>query len=728
MPAKDFLKSKIDAMADTPMQRKLRKIAPMPIGCVFLPWPGMTEQDAREHFGLMKNLGYTCLKQTMPTPEWPATKTLALALEEGIVPFWYAEGGYEDITPALLKKLGLSPKLSIDEAMKHPKMIAYQTKVFAARIDRTKTGMAGLGESKKKKGETEQKDKYWVPGMVGDVRGHELHPDALPAFVEWLKKQYRTVDKLKDAWNYWHVGIGSNKNNWQTWDEVLAALKAGVGGGEYRRTRDMLAFRAETFTQQHITDRVDEQQELDPHEPIRAGGEMGLFLSFASRGTDMELIAKEMARGGSFYPSIHLAWHFEEVDFEVARPVYMQAQIAHDWAKGIWSATWESTGGPQYFSGGKSPFVKEAQDKQPGFTTDENTMTQLMLSYLAAGFKGFGLWAWNARTAGWEAGEYALVDRNRKPTQRAITVGKIGQAARKWSRELWAGQKEPVVGILQDWENEAYWAAMAVTGRDFYRFLPVRARVGASRAFINANVPWEYVTARDLQAGLGDRYACIYVPAFISISSTLQKNLHNFVKNGGRLVLDMPGAYYDEFGRVFLTDEGTWFEKTFGCVLNEFSYSTQLNVPYSIDNVNINGFTCVLTPTKGKVVRNYDQQPRPAITEHKLGKGTAVVLAAEASLNCWKPGNTGMENLIVKTTLGDLESPYACDGALCYRYATPTADHYFLINDGPAGSAKLNTKQFKYKQLQDAVTGETLVAGKPINIPGYSGRWVRAVK
>ena len=104
-----FLHRLIDHLHDSPMQRKLRRLAPMPVGSVFLPWPGMTEDDARAHFRTMKKLGYTCLKQTMPTPEWPTERTLRLALEEGILPFWYAEGGYEDITPALLKKLKEEP-------------------------------------------------------------------------------------------------------------------------------------------------------------------------------------------------------------------------------------------------------------------------------------------------------------------------------------------------------------------------------------------------------------------------------------------------------------------------------------------------------------------------------------------------------------------------------------------------------------------------------------------
>lgn len=673
----------------------------------------------------MKKLGFTCLKQTMPTPEWPSEKTLKLALEEGIIPFWYAEGGYEDITPELLKKLGLPENMDIDEAIAHPKMWEHQKELLRQRITRPSLALAAAG------GEDEEKDASWVPSVVGNTKGHELRPEALPHFVKWLERQYGTVEALKEAWNFRHVGITERWHGkaWTTWDDVLEGLKNNaLGISEYRHLRDALRFRADTFSHRFIGDQIRAALQRDPHEPHRAGGECGLFLPFASRGTDMEQIALVMADAGSFYPSLHLAWHFEEVDFEVARPVYMQAQIAADWAKGIWSATWESTGGPQYFSGGKAPFVEEARNKQPGFTTDEHTMEQLLLSYLAAGFKGFGLWSWNARTAGWEAGEYALVDRNRNVSPRAVRVGQIGQAARRFRRELWNAHKEPLVGILQDWENEAMWAAMGVAGRDYYKMMPVRARIGASRAFINANVPWEYVTARNIAAGLAPRYQCIYVPAFISISTELQRNLLAYVQQGGRLILDMPGAYYDEYGVVYNTDQGSLFEQTFGCVLNEFSYAAKINVPYSIEKVPVDGFTARLTPTTARIVAKYDQHDRPAITEARVGSGTALILAAQASLNCYRPGNTATEQLIVRHTLGEYRTPYACEGALVYRLAAPAADHYFLINDGPARAVTLNTKNYHYQRVMDAISGEPLPLSMPIALPPHGARWLRFEK
>lgn len=726
MATHNYLHDLYTQIHDTPMQRKLRRLAPMPAGVVFLPWPGMTEADARHHFRLMKKLGFTCLKQTMATPEWPAERTLNLALDEGIIPFWYAEGGYEDITPALLKKLGLPAAMDVDAALIHPEMIAYQHGVIRARITRQHKPAPITNEVE----ESAQKDKDWVPSVVGDTKGHELAPAVIPQFIAWLQRRYGTIAALQEAWNYRHVGVSDRHNmEWKTWDDVAQSWLAGYRTVEYRHITDALRFRAEMFIHHYVHNALERQQQSDPHEPTRAGGEMGLFLSFASRATDMEGIALEMAVGGSFYPSLHLCWHFEEVNYEVVRPVYMQAQLAADWAKGIWSATWESTGGPQYFSGGKAPFVPEARNTQPGFTVDAGVMTQMTLSYLAAGFKGFGFWAWNYRTTGWEGGEYALLDRNLQPCERTVRVGQIVTAARQYRRELWQAHKEPLVGVLADWENEATWAAMAVQGRDFYKNVPVRARIGVSRALMNANVPWEYVTQRNLRDGLAARYPVIYMPASISIATDLLEILRDYVRQGGRLVLDMPGAYYDEYSRVFKTGKGTLFEQIFGVTLDEFSYSNPINTEYELDGLKLGeSFTCRLTPTTARVVAKYRHNGLPGITENKCGKGTAVILGCQAALNCCKPGQTKLERFLVKHTLGKLKPGYNCPGSLVYRLAAPDADHYFFINDGPARKVKLSTPGYRYRRITDAITGAKLKPGAPIALAGHTGRWLRFEK
>ena len=162
----------------------------------------------------MRELGFTCLKQTMPTPEWPTERTLALALEEGIIPYWYAEGGYEDITPELLTRLGLPADLDIEAALVHPVLIAYQRKVIGTRITRQnqiKT-VTGDGEA--------VPAKEWVPSVVGDERGHEIKPETLPHFILWLKKYYGTIEALKEAWNTRHVGLDGWRELVGSWEDL----------------------------------------------------------------------------------------------------------------------------------------------------------------------------------------------------------------------------------------------------------------------------------------------------------------------------------------------------------------------------------------------------------------------------------------------------------------------------------------------------------------------------
>ena len=706
----EYLTSLYDKLHDSPMQQKIKQIAPMPFGVVFLPWAGCTEQDMRHHFRMMKELGFTNLKQTMATPEWPEKEILRIALEEGIIPFWYGEGGWEPITPELLKKLGIVEKTPMADIRKDPRMLNYQKKVFYKHL------------------EVWKKNK---PSYNGKIYFHEadayLRSADVKPFKEWVKKQYKTVGELSKAWNQYEVGICDNP--YQTWedfdnDPLVKSIPGSdeiipSAGREYGQVRDILRFKAD-MNIEYIRQTVVPDF---PEQPVRAGGEMGLFLPFASRGTDMEGIAEAMKDRGSFYPSIHLAWHFEETDYEVARCIYMQSSISTDWFKGGWAATWESTGGPQQFSGGKG-WDRKGQEGTAGYTVNAGTMTQLLLSYLAGGFKGVGLWSWNYRGAGWESGEYALLNRQNEPGERAIRAGQIAKAADKYRDELWKAHKEPIVGVFVNWDNEAIWAACSGPNRTHFKNYPVQARIGISRSLINANIPWEHVTPSDLKAGLGARYKVIYLPAQIAINQELFPIFEEYVKQGGRLVLDAPGGWWDEHGKVLNTGKGSAFERIFGASISDFQYSN--NVPRKIGDHTLSGFVFELKPTSAQVIEKF-QTGEPAVTENKLGKGTAVILAADASFSMKTRGNTFMENWAIRHLIKDLTMPYQSQNSIVYRIAAPTADHYFFINDEEAKTTSLKFAQYKYKSITDVLTGEKLSL-ESIALESHSGRWIRCEK
>lgn len=697
-----------DSLHASPMQEKFRAIAPMPVGCVYIQRPGEGEAEIREHFRTMKRLGFTALKGILAVPGWASEDIALIALDERLVPWWYGEAGWETITPDLLKKLGIDPYTPMPKVRTDPRMISYQTKVMHHRVLRLK-------EYRERNGHSLPQSTVAFVEEVGGV-GPELSETARPLFLKWVREQYGSIEKLNFAYNQHHAGLQPEGGTpFQSWDDYEQRWER-QNKREYRHVCDLFRFKAEARLD-YSRRRLDEFRAFDPEAPFRGGGEMAMFLPTAWWGVDMESIADIMSDSGAFYPSIHLSWHFHEVDHEIVRPVYMQASMATDIFKGGWSASWESTGGPQQFDGGKDG---------EGFTVDDRVMTQLMMTYLAAGFKGFGFWCWSPRTAGKEAGEYSLLDRHNNVTPRAVRVGRIGRAARRWRDELWQARKEPLVGVYQDWGNEAVWAAMSVNGRAEFRQWPISARVGVSRALINANVPFEYVTASDLRNGLADRYRIIYMPFILSIPKDIMETLAGYVERGGRLVMDMPSAWYDEYTALMSTDKGTTFETTFGATINAYQYAGT-NRKYRLEGRDIKGFVVDLTPTHAIVLASYDNG-KPAITEARTGKGTAVLLGYEASMMCFKPGSVKSEVLLLRRALGEYKSPYRCEDAIVYRLAAPEADHYFLINDGPKTRAFLEFREYRYSSVTDAVTGESIKLGRSIPIEANSARWLRFIK
>ena len=712
--ADEFLTSVYDRLHDSATQRRFRDQAPMPVGVVFLPWKGITEEEIRSQFRTMRRLGFGNLKQVMASPEWTAERLMEIALDEDLIPFWYGEAGWEPITGALLERLGIPRGLSKEQARSDPRMRAYQKEVLRKQIP----AVAAVARAANND-----------PNQYKHDPDPYLRAEDVAPFQAWMRKNYRTAAEAADAWNEWEVGIDDHP--FRTWEEMDAAVARMPDeprslrgyGGEYGRVRDVLRFKAESLAGK-IGDAFAKFHQAYPGVPTRTGGEMGLFLPFAWRGTSMELLADTQTGTGSFYPSIHLAWHFGEVKYEVARTVYMQASFANDLFKGGWAATWESTGGPQQLTGAKG-WDYEQGSTTAGFSVTAGTMTQLLLSYFAAGFKGAGLWTWNYRAAGWEGGEYALLDRNLQPSARAIRTGQIAQAAERFRDELWQAHKEPYVGVLTNWDSDAIWAAISLRGRDHFKDYPMQARVGASRALIDGNIAWEYVTVRDLERGLAPRYKTIYVPGQIALGNNLIALLTAYARQGGRVVMDSPGGAYDEHGKVLRTAAGSPFEQLFGAELADLQYSN--NVVYSLEGRKLSGFVSELRPTRATASLRFDSG-EPAATENRVGRGTAVFLAWDAAFSAFRPGNQAAESVLRRQALGEVAAPYRCDTAVVYRLAGAAADHYFFINDGEAQEARLDTPAYRYRAVSDAVTGERLVLNQPIALERYGGRWLRFEK
>ena len=709
--ADPYLVDRYDSLHDTPAQRRFRALAPMPAGVVYIQQPGEGDREMRAHFRQMRALGFNCLKQIIPLPDATVEDIQLVALEEGIIPWWFGEGGYEPVTPELSVRLQLPAGTSPGDALRHPAMIAHQHAQLRRRIERT----AEFVRQSPQRRFLRTGSVAFDPECGG--RGRELTEAGEKLFLDWLRDTYGTVERLSEAWNQGHAGLSlGDPQAFRTWDDVATHWKR-LPAREYRHTRDILRFKAD-HSLARIRGFARELAAFDPLYPFRGGGETGLFVPVAWLGVDLEGIAGAVAEHGSFYPSMHFSWHYDQVNHELTRPFYMQAALMADLFKGGWTGGWESTGGPQQLDG-------KADGGTPNsYFVGSGELMQLFLSQMAAGFRGFGIWCWNPRSAGREAGEYALLDRNGAVTDRAVRLGQLAQAMQRHRVELWQARKEPLVGVFCDWENEAVWAAMSAVGRASFRLQPVEARIGVSRALINGNIPFEYVTPANLRRGLAGRYRVIYLPAALAVQRDVFDLLAEYVADGGRLVMDLPSAWYDESTRLVPTGQGSTFAAVFGATLDDFQYSG-VNRQLRLGEHRLAGFVASLTPGPARVVARYDDG-RPAITEHRHGRGTAVILGFEASGLCHRPDNAAGEALLREHTLGGLAAPFACADAIVYRLAAPAADHYFLVNDGPARAATLRLDGFRYRRLSDAISGEEFALGAPVPLAAHDARWLRA--
>ena len=697
-----FAADRYDSRTESRMQDELAALAPFPVSVVYWQQRDHDLSDMRAHFRAMAAVGITGLKgiHLQDDADVSLATVRHAALDEGLVPWFYGKGGWEPITRELCAELDVDPDLPRDELHAHPAIRAHQERVLRDRIDR-EAGRPSAAD---------------VATGEPPTSGLPFDEPAIEAFADWLTDRYGDLDTLRDAW--FEYGSDSAIDSWTAAARIAGTAEGGQGHGDFRRHLDAWRFAADAHARE-IEALVEARLTFDPDEPQRTGGHM-LFTNHAERGWDLERQATAMATGGSFYNSIHQVHHFQGVDTEVDVPTYVQARLTNDFFKGGWSATWESTGGPAFYSGHR------------GAGVDAGMIERLFFSYLAGGLRGIGVWCWNPRDVGWELGEYALTDRQGELTPRARRAGAIAQALQRHRFELWEAHNQPEVGVLFSWLNDAFFGRLRMGGyiterQETFPDRPRRAQIGIARALIENHVPFEFVTERDLAAGLAARYGTIYLPHVAAIKTDTFATLASFVDAGGRVVADVPYGLADERGRLIPVGAGSDFERLFGVELRDFQHAN--TVTRLIDGAPVRGRIAELEVTDARVLERFETG-EPAVTEHDDGAGSAAYVAFEASAACHRPGATAMEARLAALALGDADRRWRSSHPTTYRLAAPGAHHYFITNAGAERQVTIDVADASYDTVADAVDGGPIEStGDTVrcSVPARGGRWLRAV-
>jgi beta-galactosidase len=542
-------------------------------------------------------------------------------------------------------------------------------------------------------------------------------------FGEWLQEKYGSLEALDKAWNVYPQQGRLIVNEFAHAAAVLDGFSgpAQISGVHralfnYGAGRDRSEFLAEKALRRGEA-YLRVYRELDTVHPVLTGSHQ-LFCNQASHRWDSERWAKI---GDHFTTSIHLAWHFDLVEGEVDRPVYMQARQTRDWFKGGFTSCYETTGGPVQYSGGFG------NSMSPGL------MRRLILSYLAAGNINCSFWVWNARPGGWEAGEYGLTSLSGQLTPWAKEAGQLIQLARAHSAELWESGFPPEVGILSSWDTDAI-LEMEPPRHDLRHgtgnlgagtlHQQSRARIGASRALINHQISFEYLTDRELCCGLAARYPVIYAPHQRALSDAAFAALDAYVQSGGILIADVQFGFLDAFGKLRRTGAGSMHDRLFGAWF-EHIHDTRTGGP-GFRGKPISGFFAAMETGAADCIEHFDTG-EPAVSRYRHGRGQALLIAFDPAREAWKPGNPAMESFIAGLVRRFVAAEWSSTHPLTFRLRTTPADHFFLINDGDATEASIDIPGLHHPDITDVIRGCKLAAANPFNIalPANSGAWIR---
>ncbi len=721
------------ALNDSPMQRRLREEAPCWVGVVYWNPQQDSAENIRYELTRMRECGYTFVRFHATDP---------IERDDGTWDF-----SYLDLRVDIAHEVGLQvyPHMGLNK----PSRLAMAAEGLSA-------------EEVKRLGLIDERARRAVRARIEPIVNHLKDHPAITAwplhgeppatsipltddldrerFAAWLREHYDSPAAVHAAWLI-YPDVRRDLVNEQDkeilaiadWEDAVRIAGKVVPGDNansiaitgmnrhelFGARRDLVRFRADT-TLANARILTDIIHELDPDRPVLFGNHQ-LFYSNGQLAWDQFGVART---ADGHFSSIHLSWHFESARGEVARPHYMQSRLTADAFKGGHTNAYETTSGPVQYSGGY------------GNHMDAGMMRLFMFDYLAAGNEGIAFWDWIPRPGGIEAGEYGMISLSGRLTEWAEEGGRITRAMERYRHEIWAADDEAELAILRSWDTETVMCCEprrfdCADGPSPFSRGPaqqhLRALIGAGRTAIDAQVAFVYVTETELREGIAGVYPAIYLPHVRCCSEELLEVLLDYVEHGGHLIGDVQLGFEDSWGKLRRHGPDSSLDRIFGGWIDNIHDARTR--PQLVDGVPVAGFYGDLVATRATTLRRF-ADGRPAALRARTGAGTATLLAFDPAREAWQPGNHGMQRLLAEAYRAGRPARWSSDLPMTYRRSTPTADHWFVINDGEARSGMLQVFDRNYKRVIDVMTDAELpcVNGIPLAVEAHSGLWLRTVK
>lgn len=445
--------------------------------------------------------------------------------------------------------------------------------------------------------------------MLMNEPGQLPAPDslALQRFRPWLKAKYQTVEQLNKTW----------MAAFSTFDAVdYSANWAGGGFTWPSAFVDWQAFWREHLTW-YLSQIADNIRKEDATTPLHVNPHALLDIQekYDLRGW--------MSFLNSLGASIHPVWHFDAIRrWQFSHGVSMVSDYVRTAANGKDFWITELQGGLDTYTGSRA------------ITPTATEIKHWLWTGAGAGSKRTIFWCLNPRLRGTEAGEWAMVDFQGKPTDRLAAASEVANAIQNQGA-FWS-KAEPIASQVYLVHSTATMVvqqrAKVPEGNNPARTSRAHknAVLGTYLALASHGISPQVLDVDDMGWTNKDkRPKLVILPHANALTNEQLQNMRTYVENGGTLLLTGLTGMFDE-------QEGLRYHQP--SVLNQLLGGEVKAVGSKFGADADTEFFLDLEPTTATKAGSYAGYP---VWEHKLGAGKVITYAAIAGLDAYLAANAG---------------------------------------------------------------------------------------
>jgi beta-galactosidase len=436
-------------------------------------------------------------------------------------------------------------------------------------------------------------------------------------FRDWLKRKYQNLDALNAAWY----------RSFDNWEQVQPPRFPTILS--YSDYLDWRAFIADKLAGD-LQMRVEAIRSVDQKHPITShAAAPGLFTSPTDgygEPDDWKMSASADFFGTSLYPkhseSTH-PWSY----LMLAAGLDFTRSAGHSFHKGFWIGELQAGQG-----------ATGMQIAGPVTGEDEQYW---MWQAIAHGAQEIAVYAWYPMSSGFESNGYGLINLDGTLTPRAKVAGSVAKAIAAHSEEILHSTPAPAqVAVL--YNRLSYMVGGSQPSLSKLGNAERDSLLGLYSAFLERNIPVDFVDAQDLAHDRVGQYKILFLPFPVMLSQDVAAGVKRYVEAGGTAVAEARLAWNDERGFASDIIPGAGLSQVFGAretmikpadkVRMQAEASSELPGIASHTEMGGEAFEEDLAPLPGATVLAHFPGGNAAIIENSNGKGKAVLLGSFLAL------------------------------------------------------------------------------------------------